>query len=45
MTEAVQESVSQFGLCWSYQVAAVLLARVLPGAVVSAKTVERVTKR
>jgi hypothetical protein len=45
LTRGLQEIVCHFGLSWSYQVAATLLTRVLPGAVVSAKTVERVTKR
>src|SRR5947207_6648674 len=44
MTRTLQEILTHFGLSWSYQVAAVLLGRVLPGAAVSAKTVERVTK-
>jgi hypothetical protein len=34
----------RFDLSWNYQVGAVLLARVLPGAAVSARTVARVTK-
>jgi hypothetical protein len=45
MTRTLEEILTHFGLSWSYQVAAVLLGRVLPGAAVSAKTVERVTKR
>jgi hypothetical protein len=45
MSGTLQELVTHFGLSWSYHVAAVLLGRVLPGAAVSAKTVERVTKR
>jgi len=45
MTRTMQEMLTHFGLSWSYQVAAVLLGRVLPVAAVSAKTVERVTKR
>jgi len=45
LTGTLQELITHFGLSWSYQVAAVLLGRVLPGAAVSAKTVERVTKR
>jgi hypothetical protein len=45
MTRPMQEIVTHFGLSWSYQVAAVLLGRVLPVAAVSAKTVERVTKQ
>ena len=45
LTRTLQEVVAHFGLSWSYQVAAVLLGRVLPVAAVSAKTVERVTKR
>ena len=45
MTGTLQEILTHFGLSWSYQVAAILLGRVLPVAAVSAKTVERVTKR
>ena len=45
MTRTMQEIVCHFGLSWSYQIAALLLGRVLPVAAVSAKTVERVTKR
>lgn len=45
MTGTMQEIITHFGLSWSYQVAAVLLGRVLPVAAVSAKTIERVTKR
>jgi hypothetical protein len=45
MTRAVQAVLCKFGLSWGYRVAAQLLGQVLPGVVVSAKTVERVTKR
>ena len=45
MTRTLQELIAHFGLSWSYAVAAVLLERILPGAAVSAKTVERVTQR
>ena len=45
MSRALHELITQYGLSWSYQVAAVLLSRVLPVAAVSAKTVERTTKR
>jgi hypothetical protein len=45
MTRTMQEIITHFGLSWGYQVAAVLLERVLPVAGVSAKTVERTTKR
>jgi hypothetical protein len=45
MTRTLEEIVTHFGLSWSYAVAALLLGRVLPVAAVSAKTVERATKR
>jgi hypothetical protein len=45
MTRTLQEIVTHFGLSWSYGAAAVLLGRVLPLAKVSARTVERVTRR
>jgi hypothetical protein len=45
MTASMQEVLTHFGLSWSYAVAATLLERVLPVAAVSAKTLERATKR
>ena len=45
MTRTVQEILCHYGLAWSYAAAATLLTRVLPGLGVSAKTIERATKR
>lgn len=45
MTRTVEEVVCQYGLAWSFVPGARLLARVLPGVTVSAKTVERCTQR
>lgn len=45
MTRTVQELICRFGLAWSFVLGARLLAKALPGVQVSAKTVERCTKR
>jgi hypothetical protein len=45
MTRGVEELLCRFGLSWSHALAAQLVARVLPGLAVSAKTVERAVQR
>jgi len=45
MTRSVEELLCRFGLSWSHALAAQLVARVLPGLAVSAKTVERAVLR
>jgi hypothetical protein len=45
MTRNVEETLARFGLSWGYAVAARLVAGVLPGVNVSAKTVERAVAR
>lgn len=45
MTRGVEELLCRFGLSWSHALAARLVARVLPGLCVSAKTVERAVQR
>jgi hypothetical protein len=45
MTRSVEEMLARFGLSWGYVVAARLVAGVLPGVSVSAKTVERAVAR
>jgi hypothetical protein len=45
LRRSAEEGLCGFGLSWSYQAAATSLARVLPGLAVSARTVERATKR
>src|SRR5919109_636987 len=44
MTRTVQAAIREFGLSWSFAVAAGRLGRSLPGVAVSSKTVERVTQ-
>jgi hypothetical protein len=45
MTRSVEELLCRFGLSWGFSLAARLLAGVLPGVAVSAKTVERAVSR
>lgn len=45
MTRSVEEMLCRFGLSWGYLLATRLVATVLPGLIVSAKTVERAVGR